>query len=1003
MKRNESCLQGKPFKNYKLLLMMKKIIFVALIVFYSGFIFADKQITVFHSLGKINLTQFSMEVNVFSDEKVLTDNKESTLRICESIDNSKLIIFSPSTPSEVFKKLFDTPEINKSIRELMHRDGIIFFGPTTWKIITSLPESLMTFYRDYDVPAVTGDMYRGLKTKEGQIIYMQASPNKESKDDLLSKPNNFINPKDNKNKLLAIIYFASLPKNKFDILFYYQTPQYPLMIASKKTDKGGLMIFSYCYNVYQETDHPFIENLIWKAYGPQEKVSAKQQVRKKLNQSTAPEIINENIILLDKEASPENQFLDAKTVKLHNWIKKSAPQKATTVKVSSNSKMLYVSFLCDEPDMKNIVAKCTRQDSNVWDDDSVELFISSLDKTSDRYHYIINSNSLYYDSKNQNSNWNGKFEVKVKRNTKSWQVDLAIPFSDFNFSDNEYFRMNFCRNEKQLNELTSWSESLHFMNPQTWGYVSKKSKESLAQKLSIGTANNSKGEIIIKNVPLWTKHYPDSSPKDSSSKLNTEIIVAGNEKESTAFEFSNTYDQNVYFRIEPETYLSGTKIPFQKVFTLKSAIPWMAKSGEVFAEPLVKLDEANILVVPGLESRILWIDTKTNIPPGDYIWNFGVVSTNTKIPYVKISVKLKVLNLTFPEQLPVQVYTFGPYRSSYEGLIMNKLWQTCADYHINWVQGSKVPIDAIKRDSQGKLIVSTNSADYKDNEFEIQKLGLKCVFGYGIYDDFIKRLKSLGEKRTIESPEIQEIFRQWFLEWVKYLKKNNFDFKNAIFPLLDEPHTSVIKQLVIAGKIMHEVDSAVKITTTTATWSTMADLKELNEVLDVWLPWEPRITTRQGAKEELSFLQSTSKNILPYLCSRNGNTSSYLNYFRYRGIRSYLAKCDGFSLWACNSWRTNSNEWMGSRKNTEGSWLFQHSDQGFIPTIRAEAFREGAEDMYLLLLGEKLAKEKSNSRLEKLVSPAYLNALLAKGDSESTKNWRDELIVLIAALKNNNN
>lgn len=976
---------------------MKKIFFIMSIIFYTGFVFANRQVTVFHSLGKINLSQFRLEVNIFSEEDVLS--KKSILRICESIDNSKLIILGPSTPLAVFKKLFDTPAINKSIRELMYRDGIIFFGPTSWKIITKLPKSLMTFYRDYNVPQINGNMYRGLKTAEGQIIYMSASPNKEYKGDLLTNPNNFIKSADNKAKLKAIIYFASLPKDKFDILFYYKTPQYPLMIASKKTDKGGLMIFSYCYNLYKETDHPFIKNLIWKAYGPQKKVSAKQQVRQKLNSKTADKIKIEKFIELKTDAFPEKPFAGVKAVELYNWIKKSVPKKATKVKVSSNSKTLYVSFLCDEPNMKNIVAKCSRQDSNIWDDDSVELFLSSLDKTSDRYHYIINSNGIYYDSKNQNRDWNGKFEVKVKHNPKSWQVDLAIPFSAINYTANDNFRMNFCRNEKQFKELTSWSKSLHFMNPQTWGYVSRKNKESLIQKISPGIANSSKGEIIIKNVPLWTKHYPDYSPKDSSSKLNTEIIVARNEKESTAFEISNTYDQNIYFRIEPEAYLSGTKIRFNEVFTLKSAIPWMAKSGEVFAEPLVKLNEANILVLSGLESRLLWIDAKTKIAPGDYKWNFSIVSTNTKIPAKKISVKLKVLNLNFPKQLPVQVYTFGPYRSSYKGLIMKNIWQTCADYHINWVQGSKGPVKALNRNSQGKVIVSTNPVDYKDNEFEIQKMGLKCVFGYGIYDEFIKRLKSLGEKRTIESPEIQKIFRQWFSEWVKYLRKNNFDFKNALFPLLDEPHTSVIKQLVIAGKIMHEVDNKVKITATTATWSTMADLKELNEVLDVWLPWEPRVTTRQEAKEELSFLQNTGKAIIPYLCSKSGNTSSYLNYFRYRGIRSYLAKCDGFSLWACNSWRTNSNEWMGSRKNTAGSWLFQHSDQGFIPTIRAEAFREGAEDMYLLLLGEKLLKEKANTKLKKLISPTYLKALLAKGDSIATKQWRNELISLIATLK----
>jgi hypothetical protein len=981
---------------------MKKTLLCALTLFFTYALWAGSQITVFNSLGKLNLNKFNLKVNIFPNEKILKLNKESELRICESVDNSNLIIFGPQTPSKVLKKIFDSSAINNSIKELINRGGIIFFGTTSWKNLVSLPKSLIKFYRNYNVPVIGAKMYSTLKNKAGKNTYMKGSPNQNYRCNLLLKPNNLFKESQNsKEHLMAVRYFSNLPKDKFDILFYYKTPEVPLLIKTKSLPGGGAIIFTYCYNIFRQTSHPFIENLVWKAYGPRKRLSGKEQIRKRLSSPKKSKLKEISVpILTLKGKNSSNSLKVSQAVKLYNWRKKCSPQKATDIQVSSDEDNLYVTFLCKEPNIKGVIAKRSRQDSDIWNDDCAELLISSLDKGSDKYHYIINSIGTFYDAKNDNPKWNSKFKLTTKRNLDSWQVNVAIPFSELNLTDRNCFKINFCREEKQHGELTSWSKSLKFTNPLTFGYITTKGKENLLEKLAKGNTKSSNGEIIIRRGKPWSRCYNDSFPKKQNSQLEAQMLVARNEKEAISFWISNTYDKNLYYRIEPDIYLCGTQIPFQKVFTLKSAIPWQATTGEIFAEPLVKLNEANILVLPGLETRSLWLEAKTKIPAGNYKWQFSLVPVNADMPTKKITINLKVLPLTFPSQLPVEIYTFGPYGFSWARgkELKEEYWQTCADYHINWIQGVEGPANAINRDSKGRLNISTNMTDYESNEMKIQKMNLKCVFGYGIYTHFITRLKRLGEKRTIKSPEIQEAFRKWFSTWIKSLKQRRLNFDNALFPLCDEPRSDVIDELVIAGKIMHEVEPRVKIPSTIATWSTLNDIKKLNEVLDVWVTWEPRITSRQNAKEELRFLQNTGKKIRPYLCSTSGNTASYLDYFRYRGIKSHLLKCDGYSMWAFNSWR--GNDWKSAEdKKQGGAWLFQHGDNGPIPTIRAEAFREGVEDLYLLRLADGILKKKPNKKLKDLVNPARLNSMLKNSDPIATQLWRDKLISTISDIK----
>ena len=112
-------------------------------------------------------------------------------------------------------------------------------------------------------------------------------------------------------------------------------------------------------------------------------------------------------------------------------------------------------------------------------------------------------------------------------------------------------------------------------------------------------------------------------------------------------------------------------------------------------------------------------------------------------------------------------------------------------------------------------------------------------------------------------------------------------------------------------------------------------------------------------------------------------------------------KTDGIALWDFNTWRGNSwaefdtpTSALGCRDNM----LFYHGDRGPIPSIRAESFREGIEDLYLLHLAEKaLIKAPHLEGLAEITSRTYLEELMKENDPDRMFEWRETLMHFLVA------
>ncbi len=108
----------------------------------------------------------------------------------------------------------------------------------------------------------------------------------------------------------------------------------------------------------------------------------------------------------------------------------------TTARVLFDATRLYVAWQCADSDTDSLARGAARRDSDVWQDDCVELFVTG-DRREGYFHFIVNPRGVLHDarrtaaSKQYDTSYNAGVEVKAAvRKPKGWSVTLAVPLKD---------------------------------------------------------------------------------------------------------------------------------------------------------------------------------------------------------------------------------------------------------------------------------------------------------------------------------------------------------------------------------------------------------------------------------------------------------------------------------------------------------------------------------------------------------------------------------------------
>lgn len=151
----------------------------------------------------------------------------------------------------------------------------------------------------------------------------------------------------------------------------------------------------------------------------------------------------------------------------------------TKVFVSATIAGLYVGFIADEPAMDSLVTNAARDNGAVFNDDSVQVFISpTLETAADAYYnFAINPNGVKYSNHLLTGEVVTGWQAAVSKGETSWQAEFFIPLGSIKApAELPMWRANFARvhpaRDNQPEETSAWVDpgmTLH--NYKKFGYL----------------------------------------------------------------------------------------------------------------------------------------------------------------------------------------------------------------------------------------------------------------------------------------------------------------------------------------------------------------------------------------------------------------------------------------------------------------------------------------------------------------------------------------------------
>jgi len=156
------------------------------------------------------------------------------------------------------------------------------------------------------------------------------------------------------------------------------------------------------------------------------------------------------------------------------------PQKYKTwARVLFDPTHVTVGVCCEEPDTDGLVMNVTQRDGELWQDDSVEIFLRA-DPERPYCQFVINPRGTLFDARDRQASWNSSAEAKASiEKGKAWTATLRVPLKEIDAyaGENQTWTLNVNRSRQPrggdpLLEY-SWAimNSNNYQSPQEFGVV----------------------------------------------------------------------------------------------------------------------------------------------------------------------------------------------------------------------------------------------------------------------------------------------------------------------------------------------------------------------------------------------------------------------------------------------------------------------------------------------------------------------------------------------------
>ncbi len=137
----------------------------------------------------------------------------------------------------------------------------------------------------------------------------------------------------------------------------------------------------------------------------------------------------------------------------------------TYVLISYDRKNIYFGIRCFDQEPQKIVANEMRRDSDLSNNDYVEIIIDTYHDHRNAFYFATNSLGARLDSEIKtegahiNWDWNGIWHSAARKDKQGWTAEVAIPFKTLRFdkSDSQTWGINFGRYIPRKREEAYWS------------------------------------------------------------------------------------------------------------------------------------------------------------------------------------------------------------------------------------------------------------------------------------------------------------------------------------------------------------------------------------------------------------------------------------------------------------------------------------------------------------------------------------------------------------------
>jgi hypothetical protein len=456
----------------------------------------------------------------------------------------------------------------------------------------------------------------------------------------------------------------------------------------------------------------------------------------------------------------------------------------------------------------------------------------------------------------------------------------------------------------------------------------------------------------LKQLVAWQKNRwdmlsPTERPNRNGAKIN--VAMMKNEYRSAAFNLSNPGPDDLELDMailglpggpNPD-YISVHDVPFTDT---KSGVPVAA------ALPLAKKAEQHFrFEIPAGMTRQVWLTFHPkDIPADEYSGEIAITNDAVRIP-----VKLKIYNFTFPDQPTLHLggWDYTDQDNRYEVTQENRtaLISHLREHFVDtpWATSSVMPRG--KYDKQGNM---TEEPSFENFQKWITRW--PDARNYYVFAAVSNRFSGF----EIGTVPFRKAVSQWITWWIDKLAKWNIKPQQLGLLLVDEPHSHEQDKIIIEyARVIRAAQPKVVIwedPTWRQPWKATSEMFELSTVLCPNLP----MWIEQGMQFANFYIKQrdAGRILWFYSCSGPGKLLDPYSYHRMQHWFCWKYQACGSGFWAfgdsngASSW----NEYLSKLGAYTPLFLDKKSVTG---GKHMEAIREGIEDYeYLRMLRDRIAE-----------------------------------------------